>query len=354
MKIIDAHMHITQWLRDDGQCVFDLINEHCQKNNVSYVDNMCCSNNGNLWAGYEMDQSILGAISKFENDKVFTHGCLYIPEDESLIKQFNFKSQLEELMELGLDGVKICDFKPDAYNVLNVEKHLDEYEDYISYCEKYGVHMCWHIADPDFFWDKDKIPQNFKNKGWCYSDNKYVSYDKLITYAYDLIKRHPKLHVLLAHAFFKSNEPKEVDALLKNNPNVCIDLAPGSEMFDGFRKNYDDWYSIFRKHSNRFLFATDGTGSNLERITTLTNNVLRFLQTDDEFNFNTLYVAKGIKLENEYLENILHKNHEREVGLTPKQVNKNALKKYIIRYLPFMKDSKNKRIIEEYYKKNLI
>jgi hypothetical protein len=163
--------------------------------------------------------------------------------------------------------------------------------------------MCWHIADPDFFWDKDKIPQNFKNKGWCYSDSKYVSYDKLITYAYDLIKRHPKLHVLLAHAFFKSNEPKEVDALLKNNPNVCIDLAPGSEMFDGFRKNYDDWYSIFRKHSNRFLFATDGTGSNLERITTLTNNVLRFLQTDDEFNFNTLYVAKGIKLENEYLEN---------------------------------------------------
>ena len=353
-KIIDAHMHISQWQRNDGKFVFDVINEHLSKNNVSYVDNMCCTNNANLWSGYEMDQSILGAISKLENDKVFTHGCLFIPQDETELKKYNFIDQLDELMELGLDGIKICDFKPDAYNILNVDKHLSMYYDFISYCEKYGVHMCWHVADPDFFWDKNRIPKCYKDLGWCYDDNIYPSYDKLISLAYDLINKHPNLHVMLAHAFFKSNKPAEIDTLLTNNPNVTIDLAPGSEMFDGFKNKHDDWCKIFRKHSDRFLFATDATGTNLERLTWLTENVLRFLQTDDSFDFNALYSTKGIKLEKEYLDNILYKNHEREVGLKPKKVNKSALKKYINRYLPLMPDSNNKRLTEEYYHKNLI
>ena len=75
-----------------------------------------------------MDQSILGSIAKLENSHVFTHGCLYIPQDVNLTKQYDFVNQLEEMMELGLDGIKICDFKPDAYKILNVEHRLDEYE----------------------------------------------------------------------------------------------------------------------------------------------------------------------------------------------------------------------------------
>lgn len=122
MQIIDAHMHIPQWVRYDGKLVFDILKEYQTNNNIAYVDNMCCSNNGNLWSGYEPDQSILGAIAKLENPTVFTHGCLYIPQDITQIPKFNFKNQLEELMEIGIDGVKICDFKPDAYKVLNVEK----------------------------------------------------------------------------------------------------------------------------------------------------------------------------------------------------------------------------------------
>jgi len=355
MKKIDGHMHIPQWVRQDGRLVFDVIEEYCRSNELAYVDNMCCSNNANLWSGYEMDQSILGAIAKLENPRVFTHGCLYIPQDEAQFRKYDFKSQLEELMEIGLDGVKICDFKPDAYKLLGVERHLADYDEYIGYCEKYGVHMCWHVADPDFFWDGTKVSERIRQLGWFYGDSSYPSYEKLIDLAYQMIEKHPYLHVLLAHAFFKSNEPEEVEELLKKYSNVCIDLAPGAEMFDGFKTRYEQWYRIFRVYSDRFVYATDAaTTQPTENMSRRAEHVLKFLSTDEEFIFNGKYATRGIRLDAEHLENILYRNHERDVGVLPRTINRNALKKYIDRYLPLMPDSNNKRMTEEYYRKNLL
>ena len=355
LKIIDGHMHITKWCRSDGKSAFDALDEYRRNNGISDVDNMCCSNNDDLWDGYEMDQSILGAIAKLESPNVFTHGCLYIPQDETQIPQYDFKNQLDELMEVGMDGVKICDFKPDAYRTLHVAQNLQAYDDYIGYCEKYGVHMCWHVADPEYFWDETKVSDEIKKAGWFYGNGDYPTYRFLIALAYQLIERHPDLHVMLAHAFFKSNEPDEVETLLTNHPNVCIDLAPGGEMFDGFRTHYDRWYTIFRKYSDRFVYATDAAATySASYMTQLAQNVLRFLQTDEEFHFSDRNIARGIRLEQEHLENILHKNHERIVGQTPRPINKAALKKYIMRYLPLMPDSQNKQMTEAYYRKNLL
>ena len=354
MKKIDGHMHIPQWVRKDGKLCFGVIDEYCQNNGIAYVDNMCCSNNAKLWEGYEMDQTILGAIAKLENPHVFTHGCLYIPQDVALTGKYDFVSQLEEMMELGLDGVKICDFKPDAYVKLSVEKRLDEYEKYISCCEKYKVHMCWHIADPEYFWDETKVTENIRKIGWFYGNGEFPTYDSLIGWACDMIGRHPDLHVQLAHAFFKSYNPDEVETLLAKHPNVTIDFALGSEMLNGFRMNYDKWYRIFRTYSDRFIYATDtSTSSPEEGMSRLAQSVLRFLQTDDAFEVGR-YSTRGMKLEQKYLENMLWKNHEREVGEKPRTINRTALKKYIDRYLPLMPDSRNKQLTEEYYRKNLL
>ena len=353
--IIDGHMHILQWQRSDGKSVFEALEDYCNDNGISFVDNMCCSNNADLWDGYEMDQSILGAIVKLRNPNVFTHGCLYIPKDPAMRGKFRFRDQLEELMELGLDGIKICDFKPDAYNILGVADNLDEYDDFIGCCEKNHVHMCWHVADPSYFWDASKVTDAIKKRGWFYGDGNYVSYEYLISMAYRLIEAHPALHVMLAHAFFKSNDPDEVVALLENHPNVTIDLAPGGEMFNGYRENYAKWYGIFRKFSDRFVYATDvAATSSDEYRSRIAGNVLRFLETDDEFDYSDTVRAHGIKLESGPLENILHKNHEREVGIRPREIDKRALKRYIERYLPLMPDSNNKRMTEEFYRKELL
>ncbi len=353
--IVDGHMHISQWIMGDGRDVFEALREYQNKSGVAYVDNMSCSNNGNLWGGFEMDQSILGAIAKLENPTVFSHSCLYIPENPELRSKFDFVSQLDELMELGLDGVKICDFKPDAYKLLDVKNHLEDYDAYIGHCEKYGVHMCWHVADPDYCWDTNKAPDNFKKLGWFYGNGEYPSYEELIGLAYKMIENHPKLNLLLAHAFFKSDAPDEIEAILKKYPSICIDLAPGWEMFDGFRAHYEKWCNIFRKYSDRFIYGTDATiCSSIDAMVSSAKCTQRFLETDGEFEIPTSRIAHGIKLEGEQLENVLFKTHQRTVGEKPREINKTALKKYIERYLPYMPDSKNRQLTEEYYRKNLL
>ena len=353
-KIIDGHMHITQWV-SDGISVFDKLNEYREKSGIGYVDNMCCTNNADLWYGYEMDQSIIGAAVKLRDPNVFTHGCLYIPKDPAQRRNFGFKDQLEELMELGMDGIKICDFKPDAYKLFDVGNHLEEYDEFIGCCEKNHVHMCWHVADPDFFWDETKVSEDVKKRGWFYGNGTYPTYEELISLAYRMIESHPELHVMLAHAFFKSNEPDEVITLLEKHPNVTIDLAPGGEMFNGFRENYEKWYEIFRKYSKRFVFATDAsTHSSAGYMSSIPARVMRFLTTDDEFDYSDTVFTHGIKLEAEPLADILYNNHKREVGAKPRPVSRKTLKRYIERYLPLMPDAKNKQMTEEFYRKELL
>ncbi|MBE6778866.1 MAG: hypothetical protein E7541_05715 [Ruminococcaceae bacterium] len=301
-----------------------------------------------------MDQSILGAIAKLDNPTVFTHGCLYVPKDHSQIPQYDFKSQLEELMELGLDGVKICEFKPDAYKLLGVDTLQKEYDEYIGYCERYGVHMCWHVADPIDNWDPAKVSDYARKVGWFYGDGGHPSFDDFINMTYRLLDAHPHLNVTLAHAFFKSFAPEETEALLQKYPHVTIDLAPGWGMFDGFGAHYDTWRRLFSDYADRFLFATDATMSVAgDYVASLAHHVWRFLTTEDTFTVPGNHTAHGIALEQDRLDKIAYENHQRLVGEQPKPINKPALKRYINRYLPLMKDSRNKQMIEAYARKNL-
>lgn len=356
-KIIDAHMHITQWVNHEEISVFDSVRQYQEDNRIACVDNMCCSNLGDLWAGYEMDQSILGAIAKLDNPTVFAHGCLYLPRDHSQIAQYRFKDQLEELMEIGLDGVKICEFKPDAFKLYRIDDWMREYEEYIDACWENKVHMCWHVADPPTCWDGSQVSEYFRKVGWFYGDGAHLSYDEFIAMTYRLLDRHPDLNVMLAHAFFKSQEPDEVEALLNKYPNVTIDLAPGSEMFDGFRTHYEKWHRLFRVYSDRFLYATDATmTTSRNRMGRVSESVLKFLNSGEVFVFGGGGGPEvhGIDLEQEHLDRVLYQNHERTVGKKPREINKKALKKYIDRYLPLMPDSRNKQMTQAYYRKNLL
>lgn len=354
-KLIDAHMHVPQWSSQDGSLVFESLQRYMDSHNLAAVDNMCCSSDGTLWAGYEMDQSILGAIAKMENPNVFAHGCLYIPLDHDQLSKFRFADQLEELMALGMDGVKICDFKPDAYRLFRVDRLLREYEAYFDICQKYNVHMCWHVADPRFCWDPAKAPENFRKLGWFYGDGQYPTYDGLIQMTLRWLDMFPKLNVMLAHAFFHADSPDKMEALLEKYPNVTIDLAPGMEMFGGFGAHYEQWHRIFRVFSHRFLYATDAdVNGSPEYLSSRVQPGVRFLSTEEEFEVPGGYRTRGIGLEQEHLDRIFWKNHREIVGQKPREIDRAALKKYIQRYLPLMPDSKNKHLTEIYYRKHLL
>ena len=352
-RAIDAHMHVCQWFLDSGETSFNVLERYQKDNCLEAVDIMCCSNNANLWNGYEMDQNILAAIVKMEYPNTYIHGCMYIPDTEKITREFSFENQLETLMEMGFDGIKFCEFKPDSYKVHKMDKRMEELEKYFSYCEKHQIPMCWHVADPETFWDESKVPEAAKKSGWFYGDGSFPTYESLYDQTVGILDRHPNINVVLAHAFFMSFAPDKMQAIFEKYPNVKMDLAPGWEMFDGFRKYYEEWSGLFRRYSDRILFATDATmSSGIQSVDLLADRVLRFLTTDETFEVPGNHTAHGIKLEEEHLDNILCQNFKRVVGAKPHTLQRSSLKKYMEHFLPLIPASKNRAMISEYYRKH--
>ncbi len=355
---IDAHLHINRWRANDGTPVFDSVRRYLRESSFDSIDNMCCSNNANLWDGYERDQNILAAVVKLEIPETYAHGCMMIPtpeEEAADPARFDFVEQLEMLTAMGFDGIKFCEFKPDSYKIHQMDERLESFEPYFAYCEKHHVPMCWHIADPEEFWDAEKVPHVAIEAGWFYGNGTFPAQEDLYRKTYAILDRHPNLTVVLAHAFFLSNKPAEARALFRKYPNVSIDLAPGWEMFDGFRTHYDDWAEIFRTHADRILIATDAEVSGGGDFPlTIDERVTGFLTNTDTVELPWGYTIRGIALEEPHRSKIFAENCRRIVGETPKPIDRAVLKEYIKRYLPIIPPSENTAALEEYYRKNLL
>lgn len=351
---IDAHMHVDQWYAGDLD-YFTATRRYLAKNKLGGVDIMCCTNNKNLWSGYEPDQNILAAICKLEVPETYIHGCLYIPSDprgvhgnckgEPLKSPFTPEEQLEDLYEIGFDGMKICEGKPDSYVVHDMDSRMDEYEQYLAWCENHDFPMCWHIADPEYFWRADT--PNLRKVGWYYGEGDYPSFEKLIDLTENAIARHPKLRIMLAHAFFHSHYPDYMRRLFEKYPHVSMDLAPGGEMFDGYREHYDEWERIFNDYSDRICFATDADMRNPDRAGMLCEKVMHFLTTRDTFDFPGDHIAHGIGLTGKALADITGDNVRRELG-APRAINRAALARYIEKMLPVLHEGRNKAEIVRY------
>lgn len=163
----------------------------------------------NLWNGYEMDQNILAAIVKMEYPNTYIHGCMYIPDTEKITGEFSFENQLETLMEMGFDGIKFCEFKPDSYKVHKMDKRMEELEKYFSYCEKHQIPMCWHVADPETFWDESKVPEAAKKSGWFYGDGSFPTYESLYDQTFGILDLAPQYKCCVGPCFLHVVCPRQ-------------------------------------------------------------------------------------------------------------------------------------------------
>jgi len=249
-----------------------------------------------------------------------------------------FAHYVDTLLEMGCDGIKMIEGKPDMRKLLNVPPFDGPV--YAPYWEKMaaaGVPLIFHVNDPAEFWDKERIPDWARSSGWFYGDGTFVDNETQYAEIVSVLTRHPDLKVVLAHFFFLSGDLPRLADCLDRFPGMHVDLTPGIEMYPNFSADPVRTRDFFLKYQDRILFGTDiGAKAMLatpqlgiEREESLVRNrlVRRFLESEGEFRLDLQQgylfgkfdgAFRGIQLPVPVLEKIYFGNFEKLAGKKPR------------------------------------
>ena len=290
--------------------------------------------------------------SAFKRSKIRAFGSFH---EADIYKDISYEEQLEKLLSLGFDGIKFIQMKPDRIKFLGKTLADESYDAALSRMEELGTPAIIHSGDPSYFWDYERMPKSFIDRGWYYGDRGYMSPSEIYGENFKMLKKHPKLNVVFAHLFFLSEDIDEARRVLLEYPNVKYDLAPGWQMFLDFTKDIDRWRDFFIEFSDRILFGTDASdGKSVNR--ELNEDVMSAL-THDRTDFVSFkyygHLAdegeiriKGLELPSEVVDKICYKNCVDFVG-EPKDVNMSLLRFEAEKMLEDIKDDeKNKNSVE--------
>ncbi len=346
MKIVDSHMHITRWGEEDIESCFD---SYVKDESISAI-NICSI----PMVQSNVCNNIILGLYKIARPNTYVHaGIEYInvPID-NMPKDMDAVTQYHELMEIGFDGIKMLEGKPTEHKRIGSDLNHKSIVPLYKEMEKDGTQLIMHVNDPDEFWDVDRAPKWAVDAGWTYTDGTFASYEEIKAQTIKILETCPNLHLTLAHFFFSSKEPKELEELFEKYPNLCVDLTPGGEMYVEFEKNYSYYVDFFNKYSSRLIFGTDRAYQCDKKYAKwIFDLVVNFLSTDKEIPSFDNKILKGLNLSDEKRDQILYANFEARAGKQPKPINKEKFKKYIEKYSFALTDEDKLRIkplVEKY------
>lgn len=277
--IIDSHVHIS------GSGCLDFMKKYCTEQQFQAVNIACLGHK----KPNDPLQNILAALLKLQDDRFYAHGSLLypaMPVDRSRADSLDFARQVQELDAIGFDGVKMLEGKPTTRKLIGLAQNDPAYDAYYAWMEQAGRHIVWHVADPETFWDKDLAPEFSFASGWFYGDGTFLTKQQLYDEVVDVLERFPGLNVTFAHFFFLSDFPDQAEALLRQFPQVTLDITPGREMYENFSLRTDRWRSFFHRYADRILFGTDMTSTEFQGAAgELVDTMRRFLATNDTFTY---------------------------------------------------------------------
>lgn len=237
----------------------------------------------------------------------------------------DFAAQARRMWEMGADGMKMLEGKPNTRRDTGMALDDPRYDSYYRYLQDNSIPILFHVADPEEFWDADKAPAFAKEHNWLYTDPSFPSKEQLYRETESVLTKFPRLRVVFAHFFFLSADLGRASGFLDRWPSVCFDITPGSEMYYNFSKRAAEWCEFFVKYQDRIVFGTDNTAHTGELIAWAGKNVARvrgFLETRDAFS------GPGLALPDDVLERIYHANFERVFGAAPRTVDMAGLVAY--------------------------
>ncbi|MCJ7696463.1 MAG: amidohydrolase [Anaerolineaceae bacterium] len=256
-----------------------------------------------------------------------------------------FAAYVDSLLEMGCDGIKMIEGKPQMRKAMPVPDFDSEiYAPYWEKMESSKAPLVFHVNDPEEFWDAQKVPDWAQKMGWFYGDGSYINNEEQYRQVLAVLERHPDLNVIFAHFFFLSAQLERLDGYLDRFPNMHIDLTPGIEMYFNFARDPQKTYDFFMKYQDRIVYGTDIGAKALlatpdEGIEPGESNlrmqlIRRFLETEGEFQLQSdegflfgdpSFKFYGICLPDEVLNKIYSGNFEKMVANKPSGLNPEAI-----------------------------
>src|SRR4051794_19506071 len=169
-----------------------------------------------------------------------------------------FAADVDTLIEMGCDGVKMWEGKPDVrkkYQIPPFDSPV--YAPYWARLAERHMPVLIHINDPAENWNRDLISPWALEQGWFYGDGTYVDNEAQFQELFNVLERHPGLTVIVAHFSFFSSELERLGTLLDRHPNLYIDVTPGSEMYKSFSLDPEVTREFFLTYQQRIIYGTD-------------------------------------------------------------------------------------------------
>lgn len=324
IEVFDGHQHLTKPSKA-ARLMEKADQFHYRRINAASL--ACCAgvSPGSLLA------NVAGMVLKamYPGRAYFFGGFVYhVPGKR--VDEADVLAQARRLFEIGVDGIKLIESKPNIRKDLKLSLDAPMYEGFYSFMEENRFPVLSHVADMWDFWMWDFCPEWAKKLNWFYGDGTYESQKTLMDEFERVLARHPKMRTMLAHMYFKSQELPGAYRVMEQFPNAIMDMTPGSQMYWHFRPIADQWREFFIRYQDRIIFGTDLFDRDNEEDVPRMELVRGFLERSDEFDFFSNKV-QGIALEQPVLEKIYRANFDRLTGGNgPRPLNIEAALEYCL------------------------
>ena len=348
MPLTDCHVHLRNWSDGEKNGLSNYM-EPLEKYRTDFKIknmNMVCIP---YCYGRDVTQNIMAAILKLEYPDYYVHGGTVYPSQPVSLPMpegLSPEEQLDDLMAVGLDGIKMIETKPNYQKMLGVKLSDPLYDKFFAKAEKEQISILCHASDPERSWCLEGLDP--KHPEWHYANGTFLTFEEIHEDLENVLDRYPNLKITLAHIFFLENHPEKLVELLEKHPNLTYDICPHTNMFGVMSKNVPLWKEIFTKYSDRIMNGADYCSSSGNIPTIGHDNIYRFLLTDDEFKFWNGMEAHGLGLAKADVEKILYSNFYKAFGEKSKPINKDALKEYINKYEKYILNKENRDAIFNY------
>lgn len=321
-KVIDCHVHHR--IYEDN-----LNKTYITSQNAALSKTIEKSRLAQLYVFGKRDHASLYLKAK-NPGKYYAGGYAPWTGEASSFDNSDWDGYVSSLKELGYDGIGEMGSKTvtrDRHTPLN----SDYYEGFWQSCENQDFPVLCHIGDVEDFWYEEKTPDWAKKRGWGYWRDDYPLFNELMGEVFDVLGNYPDLKIVLCHFLFMTPEFERMTELLKEYPNLNIDLSPGVELVYNISRRHDDWRDWFIKYDDRIFMGSDiGMSSTVPQHVSRVWMLRNFLETDEQFytpdaadEYLTRYTEPyiGLQLPKSTLNKIYSENFQRLWGKTPVNVD---------------------------------